>query len=330
MKVVLRVSMLLAVLLPMLLGACVAPGSSSLELNSSDVPVLRYIGFKIFDPTYICVEKGFCEARGVKVEFIGDLLGGPNAVQAVASGSAEAATSSVPALINANAAGLPVQGVIDLQSALPGQSLQRWFVLKDSPIKSLADVEGHTYGVNIMKSSFHYTTLRAMKEAGVDPSKVDFKLLSFADQIPALINGSIDVAGLMQPYQDYLRELYGDQVRELWNDHDFYGDQHVSLIFVNRTWAKYNPDAAKAFALGLQDSIAWIEANQEEAAQIVAKYTGIAAAQNPTPYHFHEGGRINLESVQGWIDWLRANDGMAADWLKAEDVATNAYLEPAK
>ena len=226
---------------------------------------------------YIGVDKGFFEPRGVDVELAGDVLAGPTAIQAVAAGSAEAGLTSVPALINANAAGLPVQGVADIQTTLEGQPLQRWYVLKDSPIKSLADVAGKTYAVNLWKCSFHYTTLAALKDAGVDPESVTFQLLSFPDQITALMAGEVDVIGLIPPYQGYLEQQYGDQVRELWNDYDFYGSKHVSLIFVNRVWAQYNPEAAHAFALGVADSIAWIEEHPDEAAAIVGKYTGIDA-----------------------------------------------------
>ena len=42
-------------------------------------------------------------------------------------------------------------------------------------------------------------------------------------------------------------------------------------------------------------------------------------------YHFTEGGAVRPGDVQWWLDWLRTNDGLKADWLKAEDVATNAY-----
>lgn len=284
----------------------------------AQVPTVRYVNFKVYDPIYVALDKGFFEKRGVKVEIVGDVLAGPTAIQAVASGQADAGLSSVPALINANAAGLPVQGVADIQTTMEGQALQRWYVRKDSPIHSLADVVGKTYAVNLWKSSFHYTSLMALQKAGIDEKAVNFTLLSFADQIPALINGEIDVAGLIPPYQGYLEQQYGDQVRELWNDYDLYGQKHVSLIFVNRVWAEYNPLAAERFTLGIADAIDWIEANQEEAAAIIAKHTGIDALG---AYHFTEHGKINQADVSFWLDYLRSRVDVTADWLTAEMVA---------
>lgn len=164
----------------------------------------------------------------------------------------------------------------------------------------------------------------ALQNAGVDAETVNFVLLSFADQIPALINGEIDVAGLMVPYQGYLVQQYGDQVREIQNDYDLYGQKHVSLIFVNRVWAEYNPDAALRFTLGIRDAIDWIEENQQEAAAIVARYTGIDASA-VGEYHFTPHGNINLDDVSFWLTYMRDRGDVTADWLMPGQVATNEY-----
>jgi ABC-type nitrate/sulfonate/bicarbonate transport system substrate-binding protein len=306
-------------LLVSLLTAC--NGSSEPEA----LPVIRYVNFKVYDPVYVAIDKGFFEKHGVKVEMIGDVLAGPTAIQAVASGSCEAGLSSVPALINANTAGLPVQGVIDIQTTLPGQALQRWYVREDSDIQTLEDVPGHVYAVNLWRSSFHYTSLLALDQRDIDEDSVTWVLLSFSDQIPALIEGSVDVVGLMQPYQNYLEMEYGDQVRELFNDYDdVYGQRHVSLIFVNRVWAENNPQEAAAFTHGLADAIDWIEAHQDEAKAIIAKYTGIPKEAVPE-YHFTPRGLINLEDVADWLGYLRERGDVTADWVTPEMVATNSY-----
>ena len=304
------------------LAGCVAVTPPTQEPGAP--PVVRYINFKVYDPVYVAIDQGFCAERGIDVQIVGDAIAGPNAIQAVAAGQAEAGLSSVPALVNANAAGLPVQGVIDIQTTLQGQPLQRWFVLNDSPLQSLADVAGARYAVNIWRSSFHYTTLAALAEAGVDENLVDFQLLSFADQIPALMSGEIDVAGLIPPYQDFLLDEYGGQVRELWNDYDFYGEKHVSLIFLNRLWAQYNPVQADAFVACVRDAIEWTEDNQAEAAAIVSSYTGIPA-DAIGEYHFTPGGAVRMPDVQWWIDYLRTRGDLTADWVQPDDVATDKY-----
>ncbi|MBN2003084.1 MAG: ABC transporter substrate-binding protein, partial [Anaerolineae bacterium] len=129
----------LSLLVVLLLAACtVAPTASPVAIPTPELPVVRYANFRVYDPVYVALEKGFFAQRGVQVEVIGDVLGGPTAIQAVASGSAEAGLSSLPAIVNANAAGLPIVGVSDIQSALPDQPLEYYYVRCDSDITSLA------------------------------------------------------------------------------------------------------------------------------------------------------------------------------------------------
>ena len=284
------------------------------------------MNFKVYDPVYVGIDKGFYEKEGCPVEIIGDVIAGPNAIQAVAAGSAEAGLSSIPAIINSNAAGLPIQGVVDIQTTLPSQALQRWYVRADSDIQTLEDVVGRRYAVNIWRSSFHYTSLLAMDQRGIDPDTVDFQLLSFADQIPALIEGEVDVIGLIQPYQAYLEDEYGDQVRELYNDYDdVYGTRHVSLIFVNRLWAHYNPEQATCFVTATSKAIDWIEENQDGARKIVSKYTGIPEA-SVRDYHFTPHGQVRLQDVQAWLTYL-IERGDVADWVDIGSVASDEYNE---
>ena len=287
---------------------------------------IRYVNFKVYDPVYVALDQGFFEQRGVHVEIIGDTLAGPTAIQAVASGSAEAGLSSIPALINANAAGLPVQGVVDIQTTMPDQALQKWYVRADSDIQKLEDLPGHVYAVNLWKSSFHYTSLMALQQHGLDENSVKWVLLSFDKQIPALAQGQVDVIGLMQPYQTFAEKEYPGQFRELYNDYDdvFHDTRQVSLIFVNRVWASYNPEAAQQFVAGIVDAIGWIETHQQEARAIISSHTGISEEAIPD-YHFTEHGSVRMEDIDKWMSYLGERGDLSADWLTKDQIATNQY-----
>lgn len=209
---------------------------------------------------------------------------------------------------------------------MDGQPLQKWFVQEDSPYEKLSDLEeGTVYGINIFRSSFHYTSLLGLEDVGIPEDDIEFVLLSFSDQIPALMEGAIEVAGLIPPYHGYLRDQCGDGCRELWNDFDLYGERHVSLIFLNRVWAEENPDVAKAYVAALVDGINFWEENQDAAGAILSKYTQVPA-EAIGDYHYTENGEVYTESVEAWLDWL-IERGDAADWVVPADVATNAFNE---
>lgn len=324
-----RLSALVIVLLALLLTACARTP------EAGELPVVRYVQFKVFDPVYVAIEEGFDLERGVDIEMIGDVIAGPNAIQAVASGSADAGLSSIPAIINGNANGLPIQGVIDIQTSLGDQALQKWYAAPDSPINSMenlcdpavAETLGRkpVYAVNIWRSSFHYTSLRGFDQRGLDEDCVNWILLSFAEQIPALVEGSVDVIGLIQPYQSYLEHDFAGQFKTVWTDlDDITGESHVSLIFVNRVWADSNSEIAKAFVLSLRDAINFIEDNPDDARAAVAKYTEIPEYAIPD-YHFTPNGIVDPSSVGAWMDYLRERGDLTAEWVTPEMVFTNQY-----
>jgi ABC-type nitrate/sulfonate/bicarbonate transport system substrate-binding protein len=317
---------LFAVLASVLVSAYLFGGGTP---EDTGLPVVRYINFRVYDPVYVGIDKGFYEGAGITVEIVGDAIAGPNAIQAVAGGSAEAGLSSIPALTLANAQGLPIQGVVDVQTTMDSQALQKWYVSADSPLRSLEDVltadEPPVYCVNIWRSSFHTTSLMAFDQREIPEEAVVWKLLSFANQINALTQGECDIIGLIPPYQAYLEQEFGSTVRVLFNDYDdVYGAKHVSLIFVNRIWARENPDTAERFVKGTADAINWIEENQNEARAIVSKYTEIPI-EAVLDYHFTDNGCVIPADIEFWHDYLLKRGDMTADWVLVEDVGTDRY-----
>lgn len=316
--------LLLLLLLAGSVGGCAASPSPD-DLSSSDFPVVRYVNFKVYDPVYVALERGFFEQRGVKVEIVGDVLGGPTAIQAVSSGSVEAGLSSLPALINANASGLPVVGVSDIQSAIGDQPLEEFFVRADSDIQDIGDLRGKTIAVNLWRSSFHYTLLMALEQADIAEEEVTFVLLPFDKQGEALRQRQVDLIGLMEPYGSMVRATYGSEVRVLFTALDVFGEKQFTTHFVNREWAERNPEAARSFVDGIVDAIAWIEAHPEEAKPIIATYTGIAEEQVPA-YRFQPEGRVVMDDVRFWLDYMvQRGDVEVSASLTPEQIATNRF-----
>lgn len=313
-----KLAIVLAVL-ALALASCVNKGAEQ--------ATFRYLDFKVYDPVYVGIEKGFFKKAGVNVELQGSILGGPTAIQAVASGRADGGLASFPALINAAAAGLPVIGVSDVQSALPGQPLEEYFVKGDSPIESMKDLPGHSFAVNLWKSSFHYTALMALGQNGIKPEDVQFTLLPFDKQIGAITSGAVEVVGLMEPYATYLRQQGGYRV--LFNAIDVFGTKQFCPHFINSVWAEAHPKEAEAFVSGIVESINWIEANQAEAKKIIAKYTGIEEKYVPE-YHFQKNGAVIMEDVKFWMEYMKSSGDLKVNWIKPEDIATNLYNKKIK
>lgn len=295
--------------------------------TAAPLPVLRYVGLKIYDPVYIALENGFFQKNGLDVQIASTVQGGPNAIQLVASGKADGGVSSIFAIINANAAGLPVVGVTDLQTSSDKQQLQKWYVLKDSPIQEFKDVIGKVYAVNLLKSSFHYTTLIKAAQEAIPEDQLNITVLPFDKQVLALEAGEIDVAGLMVPYQTLLEGKYPDTVRVLFDDyHDVFGEQEkqFSLIFVNRIWAENHPEQATAFAKSIAEAAEWTKANQKEAAQIISKYTGVEVQYVPD-YFFTPNAEVRTADIEYWMKYMKERGDLTVDWVTPEMIGTNQY-----
>lgn len=288
----------------------------------SETKEIRYVDFRVYDPVYIGIKKGFFEKRGVKVSLTGSILAGPTAIQAVGSGLCDAGLSFTGAIINANIAGIPVQGVSDIQSSIGDQPLEKFFVRNESDIKTSKDIKGKRIGVNLWKSSFYYTAMMELEKNGMSESSVNFLMLSFDNQISAIEEGRIDVAGLIEPYATYLEST--GRYRVLFDAIDVFGDRQFTLHFVNRRWAEKNPLTATAFVSGITDSIEWIKDNQEEAKEIIAEYTGFNKEHIPS-YIFQDNGAVVMNDVSFWVDYMEKTGDIKNGSVEIEDVATNKY-----
>lgn len=130
----------------------------------------------------------------------------------------------------------------------------------------------------------------------------------------------------MQPYSGMAR--VDSECRQLYTAVDSFGERQFSEILLNSDWAKENPKSAKAFVAGIAKAADWIADNQDEAKQIISKYTGIDA-NYIDDYHFQPNASVNMDDAQYWLDYMKSHEGVSAD-LKVSDIVTNEYNERVK
>ena len=285
---------------------------------------MKYVGLKVYDPVYVALEKGFFD--GVEVELVDTVAGGATAVEMVSSGDVQGCLLSNMALCNAVSAGMPVIAVADIQSAFKQAPLEEFYVRADSDIYSISDLKGKKIAINLVKSSFHYTWLIELEKAGMSADDVTFVSLSFAEQKEALLNGTVDAIGLMQPYSGMART--DTACRQLYTAVDSFGERQFCEILLNTDWAAKNEDLATAFVAGIAKAADWIKDNQSEAKQIIAKYTGIDASYIDD-YYFQPNASVNIEDAKYWLEYMQAHEGVS-EKLTVDDVATNKYNEAVK
>jgi len=279
---------------------------------------VRYIGFNIYDPVYVAVDQKLFPDE-IQVTVINLIAGGPTAVQAVATGEAEAGLASVPALYNAVTAGIPVIGVTDLQSSFAESPLETFYVRAADPIQQIRDLAGKRLAVNLVKSSFHYTLQIALMKANVSFDAVTWVTLPFDQQPAALLNDQVDLIGLMEPYATKARRMIPTtQMRQLFTASDVWGKKQFGLHFVNAQWAVTHPRAAVAFVSGIVRAVAWMQVHQPETQRIMAAALHMEVDDIPSLYRYQPDARINETDIAWWGQTLGAT-------VSPSRVATNLY-----
>lgn len=283
--------------------------------------IVKYVGLKVYDPVYIAKDKGFFEKEGVEVEVVDTVAGGATAAQMVANGSVNGGLLSNMAIANAVGNGLPIIAVADIQSAFKNAPLEEFFVRKNSGIKGVKDLKGKKIAINLIKSSFHYTWLIALKNAGMTPEDVIFVNIPFAQQKEALNKGMVDAIGLMQPYTKNARN--DETLETLFTATDIFGERQFCEIITNKVWAENNSELATKFVSAIAEATKWVAENQSEAKDIISKYTGIDK-EMIDDYMFQKDGMVDISDAEYWLDYMKENESVAS-WVTVEDVATNKY-----
>ncbi len=253
--------------LALLAAAC--GGNGAAPAGSGSEPIT--IGFSAWPgwfPLQVAEEKGIFEKAGVKVkltyfESYTDSLNALNAgkldanaqtlqdtIASIASGSQQ-----VVVLVNDNSTGN------DQIIVRPG-------------IASVADLKGKKVGVE-EGTVDHFLLVQGLKQAGVDPKDLKLQPLLTDAAAAAFKSGQLDAVGAFAPFTTTALELPGSKA--LFTSKDFPGSISDHIVFRKQVISERAGDVQKVVDAWFQ-TLAWITANQDEAASIMAKRAGVSVA----------------------------------------------------
>lgn len=285
-------------------GAIFANGTQ--ESATEEIPTIRHMcGLKNFDPIYLAEQLGYFDEVGINVELIDTSATsvGVTGVQALDSGNAETTTASLPATINAVNSGLKVIQIADLQTANYDYPIMCYYVRKDSGIDSIEDLKGKTIGINLVRSSFHYTWLMALSQHGLTEDDVTFVQISFPQLPEALSNGTIDAMGVVPPYNAYADTF--DDLEILFYDYDIFGGEYQQSNIVMSTEAieKLGDEKMNDFIGAIVKAMEWSNEHKRESAEIIGNWAGIDPSMI-YDYEFNADDTLVLESYEMWKEFM--------------------------
>lgn len=195
---------------------------------------------------------------------------GPQLLEALNVGAIDIGATGETPPIFAQAAGAPLVYIATQLGSGAGQAL---IVPADSPITSVADLEGKTIAFN-KASSAHLFTVRALEAVGLSYNDITPAFLPPADARAAFQGGSVDAWVIWDPFLAAAQQEIGAKIivdgKDLAETRNYY---EAAQAFVDA-----HPDAVEAIVKEIQKAGVWVDENREAAAQILSDETGVELA----------------------------------------------------
>ncbi|QVQ53563.1 ABC transporter substrate-binding protein [Spiractinospora alimapuensis] len=267
-------------------------------------------------PLYLGMEQGFFEERGLDLE-IQQAQGGAALVPSVVSQEFDFGFSNVVSLmineelpLQAFANGVGSNGEI-------GADFSGVFVLDDSPIESLSDLEGATVAANTLNNIGDTTVRQIVRDDGGDPSEVEFVEMPLGDMNASLENEQVDAIWVVEPFTTMAEE---EGFREIGSN---YAGTHpeltIAVYFANEQSIAEDPELYDDLSAALAESLEYAEENPDEVREIVPSYTEIDENLLQRVRLPKWPAETNMESVELIAD-LMHEDGLVEDEVNVDEL----------
>lgn len=208
------------------------------------------------------------QPEGVNVEW-NEFAAGPQMLEALNVGSIDFAYTGETPPITAQAAGTPL---VYIASEAANPRSEAILVLKDSPIKSVADLKGKKVALN-KGSNVHYLLVRALETAGLQYSDIETAFLPPGDARPAFEQGKVDALVAWDPFYAAAEK---NGARVLVDGRDLVPNR--GFFFSSQAFASQNPGLIKVFIDEASKASAWAKGNRAEVTDLLSKSMGIDKA----------------------------------------------------
>lgn len=249
---------------------------------------------------YYAEELGTFKNAGLDVKLT-ILNNGSALVAATMSGAVDIGFASASPLIAAHVRGLAVRFVAPAAVWIGPAPNSGLVVLRDSPLRTAADLGGKVVGVAGLHDLTQYEAQLWIDKNGGNSNAVQFVEIPYAEIVPALQQGRISAGLLTEPFLSNARAA----TTQLGNLSEAVGGHYLLAgWFASDAWLAKNADAAKRFAAVMQQTARWGNAHQRESAPILARYTKIdpqIAATMPRA-HYDDGGGVDPRTIQPLLD----------------------------
>lgn len=215
-------------------------------------------------------------------------------------------TVTPPTLLQAAAQGLkPI--LVSAQNVENSTKLRNSYVIGGKGIATVADLKGKTIGVPGLSGNLYEGAIIMLSKAGIAKADVKFLQVPFANMANSLTSGTIQAAATIYPFQG---QLLGMGLKDLGSPTDVTGTGGDAL---SAGWVGYAPWVASnkatidAFNKAQDEALAWMQANEDQARQVLVKDfhlpEAVAAEYPVTQFVSFEA---KAEQLTPWVEPMKA------------------------
>ncbi len=246
-------------------------GSTTTDGGSSDAPMALTIGYSAWPgwfPLAVAEEKGFFAEHGLDVDlkYFTDYTA---SLDALVAGQVDVNAQTLNDTIFAVASGAD-QRVVVVNDNSTGNDQ----IICDESITSVSDLKGKTVAAEAGVVD-HFLLLQGLAKEGMTEDDIQFTGMKTDAAAAAFAGGEFDCVGVFAPFTVQAMERPGAKV--LFSSKDFPGAIPDHLVATGE--ASGNSEAMQALVDAWYETLAWIEANPDEARKIMAEKAGVSDAE---------------------------------------------------
>jgi ABC-type nitrate/sulfonate/bicarbonate transport system substrate-binding protein len=309
-------------------------GSGSGGSGGGDEPttirVQHFPGF--ITPYEIAAKLGYLGKLELKQ--VGVVTGGPESIQAVATGQTDVGGAFPSAVIKLIAAGGPVKAVIG-QFGADSQAYSGLYVPEDSSIKTAKELVGKKIGVNTLGANSEAVMHMWLKEQGLSPEEVkevELVVIPPVNMEQALDQGQLDGAVMGGAVREKAERDGG--VRRIFKDVEFLGSYLNTTTVLSDSFIEDHPVATKELVGAIAKAVRFMQT--EPAAKVVklgeevAEEEGYGEDVETIKYWKSlgvpgKGGLILPREFPLWIKYLEEEGELEPGKVTPADAYTNEF-----
>jgi len=211
---------------------------------------------------WAAIDEGIFEDHGIEVEVV-PAQGGAQAIPALLSGDIQFAIGQPFGPFRADLQDLGVVIIGNYADSLPeGKDVNAVVSLAASGITGPADLAGKRVSVNSLGAAGDVTIMKAVQDAGGDPSTIEFVEVAFPDAQAQLEAGNIDAAWVPDPFMSIITGGGAGNIVV----HPYQATIPGLTVLTNITTQELldsDPELVGDFAAAMAEALDWAMENEE-------------------------------------------------------------------